>query len=472
MAEPPLESSLQEQHFGSLDQTRPQRLRDPVHGLITFRENDLDQLAWSLIDTREFQRLRRIKQLGFSEYIYPGATHTRFSHSIGVFHVARQLIEIIKREISSIHETYDPDKAFIAVIAALLHDVGHGAFSHTFEGVQRSLGASKKHETWSSDIIRNRHGEIYQIIEGRKRGFADKIADLLILENPRDVYHAVVSSSFDADRLDYLRRDRFMTGTHAGAIDFDWLLEHVRIRSIDLDAVDGIGDDDSVMTPTFCLDIKALPAAEQFLLARYTLHEQVYFHKTTRCMEQMMAAMLRAVASEAKRPLTAQSRTGLSHDHPIIGFFGAEAPSVDQYLQLDDQVIMGSLSALMRAENETIRELAKRLYNRRLYKTLDCRSFDSDGQWQEAGAKKVDRRFPASDKVIKDTGASLNIYTQVGGDDEKAHKKIRILQANGSTPEITTFDGITKSLPSLKLTRYYFEDPDHRKAARILGMRK
>jgi HD superfamily phosphohydrolase len=451
---------------------RPQRLRDPVHGLITFRQNELDQLAWSLIDTYEFQRLRRIKQLGFSEYIYPGAAHTRFSHSIGVFHVARQLIDVINREISSINDQHDPDKELIAVIAALLHDVGHGAFSHTFEGVQRSLGASKKHEAWSSDIIRNRKGEIYKTIEEIKPGFADKIADLIVLENPRDIYHAVVSSSFDADRLDYLRRDRLMTGTHAGAIDFDWLLEHVRIRKIDLDAVDGIGDDDSVVTPTFCLDVKALPAAEQFLLARYTLHEQVYFHKTTRCMEQMMAALLRAVAAEAKRPLTAESRTGLPSSHPIIEFFGTDAPSVDQYLQLDDQVVMGSLSSLARAENETIRELAERLRNRRLYKTLDCRSFHSDPQWQEAGAKKVDRHFPSGDSVIKDTGASLNIYTQVGGDDEKAHKKIRILQANGSTPEITTFQGIIKSLPSLKLTRYYFADPEHREAAKSLGMRK
>jgi len=106
-------------------------------------------------------------------------------------------------------------------------------------------------------------------------------------EDPTDVYHAIMSSSFDADRLDYLRRDKLMTGTGAGGIDFDWLMEHVRVDKVSIDAGDKV-DESTNQVATFCLDLKAKPAAEQFLLARYTLHEQVYFHKTTRCVEAMI----------------------------------------------------------------------------------------------------------------------------------------------------------------------------------------
>lgn len=451
---------------------RTQRIRDPVHGLITFYANDkIDQLAWKLIDTKEFQRLRRIKQLGVSEFVYPGATHTRFIHSIGVFHVARQLLNVVRREIGEIEEELEkPRRDHVAVIAALLHDVGHGPFSHTFEGVQKARGIKKDHEEWSADIIRSRTGEVRPILEGFRPGLADAVADLLISENPEDIYHAIVSSSFDADRLDYLRRDRQMTGTGAGAIDFDWLIEHVRVRNINLDAPDGIGDDDGVKVPTFCIDVKALPAAEQFLLARYTLHEQVYFHKTTRCIERMISRIISRISVLATDKKTIKDKSGLDENHPIIKFFATNSPSVDDYLALDDVVLLGSLERLAQGSDSEISNLAYRLRNRSLYKTLDCRSFHRELEWQAAGAKKIDRRFVFDDgSVIKDTDARLSIYTQIGGDDEKAHKKLRILEASGKTPEITSFEGIVKSLQELKLTRYYFAKAEDRDTAKALG---
>ena len=464
---------------------RTQRLRDPVHGLITFsKDNPIDALAWSLIDTPEFGRLRRIKQLGVSEFVYPGATHTRFIHSIGVFHIARQLIKIVEREIAAIDQEYDKDKAAVAVIAALLHDVGHGPFSHTFEGVQADRNVKKKHEEWSAEIIVAPKGHIRKLLEDHKVGFSDEVAALLRRKNPEDVYDAVVSSSFDADRLDYLRRDKMMTGTGAGAIDFDWLLEHVRVRKINLDAPDGTGGEDTDKVPTFCIDIKALPAAEQFLLARFTLHDQVYFHKTTRCVEKMIEALLMEVAevavncSESEDQAEVRSKTkeltGLDFNHPIIKFFVDKAPTTADYLELDDVVLFGSLERLTHGTNLVISKLAKRLKNRRLYKTLDCRTFDQDLEWQAVGVKKIDKHLSANKfgmSVIKDDSAKLTIYTHVGGDDEKAHKKLRILEADGKTPEITKFKGIVASLPELRLTRYYFEDEVDREEAKALGRR-
>jgi uncharacterized protein len=239
-----------------VEEPRIQRVRDPVHGLIVFRADvPVHQLAWRLLDTPEFQRLRRIKQLGVSEFVFPNATHSRFAHSIGVFHVARTLVEIIKREIAGIGQEFDPERAEVAVIAALLHDLGHGPFSHTFEGVQRSRDLGKRHEQWTADIIRNPEGKIRALLDAYRPGggFCDSVAALVEAEDPVDIYYAVVSSSFDADRLDYLRRDRLMTGTGAGAIDFDWLMEHVRVREIAIEAADAIDESDQDRVPTFCL---------------------------------------------------------------------------------------------------------------------------------------------------------------------------------------------------------------------------
>jgi uncharacterized protein len=204
-----------------------QRVRDPIHGLIKF-ETETDKLAWRLLETPEFQRLRRIRQLGFSEFIFPSATHTRFAHSIGVYHNARRLMKVVE---SAEGKDFDPKKAEIVQIAALLHDIGHGPFSHAFEKAREEVsalegkGLIEKHEKFSAKIIRNKVGNIFPILEERIEGLSDRIASIIDSEDPSDIYHAVISSSFDADRLDYLVRDRYMTGTGTGAIDVDWLID-------------------------------------------------------------------------------------------------------------------------------------------------------------------------------------------------------------------------------------------------------
>src|ERR1051326_1813223 len=129
---PPTEQASTSKSDTAFAEPRTQRLRDPVHGLIVFdKHSPVDMLAWRLIDTPEFQRLRRIKQLGVSEFIFPGAGATRFSHSICVFCTARRLAEIVAREIGAVNEQPNPDRAEVAVLSALLHDLGHGPFSHT-----------------------------------------------------------------------------------------------------------------------------------------------------------------------------------------------------------------------------------------------------------------------------------------------------------------------------------------------------
>jgi HD superfamily phosphohydrolase len=191
------------------------------------------------------------------------------------------------------------------LFAALLHDIGHGPFSHAFEEARKALAIERsadslekkirKHEAFTAEMIEDESGQIGGILA--KAGVSVKeVADLVAAETPTDMYHAVVSSSFDADRLDYLSRDRYMTGTGAGAIDLDWLMDNVRVAEIDFSPSDS--GDDPILKHSFCLEYKARDAAEDFLLARYRLYTNVYFHKTTRGIEQMMSAFFRLIARE------------------------------------------------------------------------------------------------------------------------------------------------------------------------------
>ena len=189
-----------------------QRVRDPLYNLIEFREERVDDLLWQIIQTEAFQRLRRIKQLGFSEFVYPGATHTRFAHSLGVFHLARRLIEIIdvklKKRGSPTSNNAEKDAA---LCAALLHDLGNGPFSHAFEEVGKKFQlASVNHESITDKLIRE--GEIGVILDRYYKGFRNNVA--AAIGEHSDIYSSVVSGQFDADRLDYMQRDRMMTEDH------------------------------------------------------------------------------------------------------------------------------------------------------------------------------------------------------------------------------------------------------------------
>jgi HD superfamily phosphohydrolase len=188
---------------------RTERIRDPLHNLIEFAIGSIEfeEMLWRLIGTSPFQRLRRIKQLGFSDLVFPGACHSRFAHSLGVFFTARRLMEVIKRHVDRVAES----KMTRALAASLVHDLGHGPFSHSFESVGERLGLRMaNHEFVSDRVIRD--SEVTIVLNSLGRGFADDVADIIVGAGEKNVYRAVVSSQFDADRLDYMRRDRLMTG--------------------------------------------------------------------------------------------------------------------------------------------------------------------------------------------------------------------------------------------------------------------
>ncbi|TAI62253.1 hypothetical protein CWO89_30710 [Bradyrhizobium sp. Leo170] len=450
---------------------KPQRVRDPIHGLIVFNDDGLvDESVWKLLNTPEVQRLRRVKQLGVSEYVFPSASHTRFSHSIGVYHNARRLVGILKREIElkRVEGEFNETRAKVALFAALLHDIGHGPFSHAFEEARKALAAERStdaapkpkirsHEAFTADMIRDGRGRISEIIaaSGVK---PEDVADLVAAETPTDMYHAVVSSSFDADRLDYLLRDRYMTGTGAGAIDLDWLMDNVRVAEIDFAPAES-DDADPIYQHSFCLEHKARDAAEDFLLARYRLYTNVYLHKTTRGIEQMVSAFFRFTARE----IDANGRVaGLPDDHPLVLFFSPGGDGIANYGALDDTVVWGALHAVATNGDGIIKRIAGRILNRERPICLDVQhAFPEDAEEQRRLKHALDARFKSQlgEDVFRDS-AKLSIYGEIGADDGRAQKRLMIRMSDHKLKEITDFKDATVAGSDRQraFERYYFLD--------------
>lgn len=455
---------------------KTQRIRDPIHKMIVFdREDPVDRTAWRLLATPEMQRLRRVRQLGVSEFVYPSATHTRFAHSVGVFHTARKLVQLIRDEIDRKRApgAFDEHRAKVAAFAALLHDVGHGPFSHSFEEARKSIaerrargkaGKIKKHESFSASMVRDRDGEIAGILSDAEVD-PEHVAQLIEAETPVDMYHAVVSSSFDADRLDYLQRDRYMTGVGAGAIDLEWLLDNVRVSEIDMSPA---GDNSSAPAyrHSFCLSYKAREAAEDFLLARNRLYTNVYFHKTTRGIEQLLSAFFRTIAERADEGV---SVSGITPQHPLLRFFATSGETLTNYKALDDAVVWGAIHLIATDGQGFEKDVCSRLLARQKPLCLDVQiAFPDEPELQRRLKHRLDAEFKdeIGRSIFRDT-ARLSLYGEIGADDERAQKRLMILLPNREPKEITTFldSTVAHSGKERLFERYYFLNDKDRKRA-------
>lgn len=441
--------------------TKTQRVRDPIHDLIIFHEgNEVDQLAWRLINTREFQRLRRIRQLGFSDFVYPCATHTRFSHCIGVFHTARQILGIVQREIGQ--RRFNRGRAKITAIAALLHDVGHGPFSHTFEQVEKGLGFGISHEKRTADIILG-DTEIRHVLNDVDATLADEVATLLLQKDPVDIYSSVVSSQFDADRLDYLRRDRFMTGTGMGGIDFSWLLDGLRVGRI---TIRPPGEEDFIEVDGFYLNSKSMRTAEEYLLARFNLYLQVYMHKTTRAAEQMLQATLSRF-SELLDEGNIES-TGLSSENRLTRYFSGDR-GLESYLMLDDAGVWAGLNGMASSDDAALQYLANALLNRRLYKCFDAGEYAS--KMRGDSLQRFLKELQDAEELLRfENGliplhdeANVTLYGVHGFDESGALQKVLIEPSRGERPQdIGETSQILGSVGEHKLYRVYTPDDESR----------
>jgi len=456
---------------------KPQRLRDPVYDIIAFDLSDeFEHALWTVVQTPPFQRLRRIRQLGFSEFVYPGATHTRFNHSIGVFHTARRLMQVIERHVRSGGGVYRGSRARQALAAALVHDVGHGMFSHGFENVGRELDLPMaRHETVSERLIRD--SEIADALNGLGRGFADDVATL-IREPPTTFYAAVVSSQFDADRLDYMRRDRLMTGVGNGAIDLEWLIANLSVDEV----ATGADNESGQSVETFVLGPKAIHAAEDFVLALFQLYPTIYFHKTTRAAEAVFTALMLRIFRLCQDG--AARRTGLPETHPLVRF-AATPDTLEAALALDDTVLWGSLSMLEEAQDGTVGDLASRLRRRRLPKCIDIRArlaaelapgHELDADARAAWSRRIDRlskivRLRAEEWSASRSAHAPRILTDEDGrspykrqgESKGPLDQIRIRDEGGAIRDIRDHSSVIDGIARFKFYRAYV-DADDREA--------
>ena len=424
---------------------------------------------WRVIQTAPFQRLRRVRQLGFSEFVFPGATHSRFAHSLGVFHLARELMSVIERDPSK-----RPHQAHVALAAALVHDVGHGMFSHAFEDVGRKLGLSlAMHENVSDALIRD--SEITQVLSDLGKSFADEVADVIHNKKPGNLYDAVVSSQFDADRLDYMQRDRIMTGVQGSGVDARWILANLEVGTVPINADEEAAGEVS----TLVLGPKAFYAAEHYVLSLFQLYPNVYLHKTTRGLEKIFSALLMRLH---KLLMTGKADlSGLPDSHPVMLFL-AEPTSLERATALDDSVFWGSLYMMCGASDEIVKNYARRLHHRKHLKCIDVRHLVE-------AAIPLKRGMTREDRLERDANISLalkSIFDQVsiqaedrsekGGPDilfdeykRSPYKKFQdsqtplnqILINTGSTIEdMAHLSSVVSGAESFEINRMYLNDDD------------
>lgn len=346
-------------------------LRDPVHGLVAF-EGDDERVVMTLLATREVQRLRRVRQLGLTSLVFPGAEHSRFSHALGAAHVMVRLLAHLRprQDVLPQEMRLDGEAGRDALAAALLHDLGHGPFSHLFEDV---LPGARAHEQWTVQVIRDPHTDVHRALEGLSRGMAERVATMLTGAHRLEWLGRSISGTFDVDRCDYLLRDSHMTGVRYGVYDLDWLL-----RAFSFSEVEGAG---------WVLAIegrKGLPPIESFFLARQFMYQQVYHHKATRAAECLIRSMFVRLA-ELIRDGSAPEGTPLGVRRAVLG----EELSTGAYLDLDDPLLMTCFATWESADDAILADFASRLRHRRLPKTIPLPDSGEGVEtlWNEAKAR-------------------------------------------------------------------------------------
>ncbi|MBN2491523.1 MAG: HD domain-containing protein [Planctomycetes bacterium] len=308
------------------DLGRGRVFRDPVHDIIFIPR--AHQVILDLLETPAVQRLRRVRQLGLAHLVFPGAEHSRFIHSLGVEHLANRILTLI-RELGEGEDDVAATLRHAPEIraAALLHDIGHGPFSHTFENVLAD--AVGRHETWSRRIVQDPGSEVHSLL--RRHGLDVELVAALIEGRAEDLLaQDIVSSQLDADRLDYLLRDSLMTGVAYGKIDLAWILNVMKPGR----AADGrvrLGIDGR----------KGLHAVESYLFARRSIQLQVYHHRTVRAFEAMLANLL----ALGRRILAAGERLPGETPAAVRKLLGGEALDNETFLALDDSDIHLMLKA-------------------------------------------------------------------------------------------------------------------------------
>jgi len=331
-------------------------LRDPIHGLVAF-EAEEERVIQALLATSEVQRLRRVRQLGLASLVFPGAEHSRFSHAIGTAWVMSRLLERIEHVQAGVpvDQRLDAAARREAIAAALLHDLGHGPFSHLYEEV---LPGAPRHEQWTADLILDPGTDVHRALVTFGAETARNVAELVRGRHRLSYLGLAVSGTLDVDRCDYLLRDSHMTGVRYGIYDLDWLLRALTLGEV--------SDADGTCRTVLAIEgRKGLPPIEGFFLARNFMYQQVYHHKAVRAAEVLVRAIF-ARASERLRDPTDR----LVAPQALIRAVRGEAATEAEYLDLDDASLTSCIAAWQRDADPVLSDLSRRFMRRTLPKTL------------------------------------------------------------------------------------------------------
>jgi hypothetical protein len=422
---------------------KPKLFRDPVHDTIALpQEAPGDRLLITLLDTPEVQRLRRIRQLGLTSVVYPGAEHSRFQHSLGVLWTAHEMLSRLEKR-----TTIAPETRTLVLCGALLHDVGHGPMSHALETV-----TGIRHERWTEAIIAGRTLDGAPCETGVSRALAafdpDLGARLVTLYGkgplPADVpafARDIVSSQLDADRLDYILRDGHATGVRIGSYDLARILALIDLTE------SGRGD------THLAIHIGAQEAVEGYLLARFHMYKQVYLHKTSRAAERMLEAMLKR-ARALKR---AGEGPAYWPEGPFGKLIAGEALTPAEFATLDDadvQYAMKRWSDDLPGHDPSLRALAHGLVHRALWKPLALPADDARADELLHAARAVARvnGYDPEVAVLTDSSRDSLYRPFTGASRGKTHDdSIRLIDSSGRVSYIEDRSDVVKMLAHLEV---------------------
>ncbi|WP_462410190.1 HD domain-containing protein [Neobacillus sp. Marseille-QA0830] len=305
--------------------------KDPVHRYVHVR----DRVIWDLIGTKEFQRLRRIKQLGTTFLTFHGAEHSRFNHSLGVYEIVRRIID----DVFAGRPEWNDEDRLLTLCAALLHDLGHGPFSHAFEKI-----FDLDHEEFTRKIILG-NTEVNRVLARVGADFPKKVAEVIAKTSEKKLVVSMISSQIDADRMDYLQRDAYFTGVSYGQFDMERILRVMRPR------------EDQVV-----IKKSGMHAVEDYIMSRYQMYWQVYFHPVSRSAEVILTKILHRAKQLYKENYTFK--------YELVHFTSLfrEQVTLEDYLKLDESVIMYYFQIWQEENDPILSDLCKRFVNRNLFK--------------------------------------------------------------------------------------------------------
>ena len=338
-------------------------MRDPIHEYIHVEY----QVIWDAINSKEFQRMRRIHQMGTSYLVYHTAEHSRFSHCLGVYEIARRMCE----EVRDITDYLSEEEKVEVMLAALLHDLGHGPFSHFFEMV-----TLESHEDMTKRIILE-DSEIHKILEKAQVGLSKKVASILDHTHPKPLLTQMISSQLDADRMDYLLRDATFSGTTYGHFDLERILRTMRVH-------DG----------RLVIKISGIHSIEDYIMARYHMYYQVYFHPTSRAVEGLILGFFRRFRDLREK------EEDYALAYPMFDFIGQEDMiSIHQHHCIDESSFFYGFQECMKDNDKILADFAMRILNRHLFIDED---FQSSEQCDRIKKQLIDNGFDPNYYLYQD----------------------------------------------------------------------